>query len=164
MNKKILIIEIAVLVLLTGLNVFLFFNRQESPAVCNHENCTNTECYLTNTISLNEEQKQQYEQIKEKYQQQAILIADSLHISQERLMRNLMQQTQDSVEIRKIEEVISLCQAQLLHISVNQYNEIKSILTPSQIPALDKLFSQIFICRPTCNHREEDAGTHPPLH
>lgn len=164
MNKKILIIEIAVLVLLTGLNVFLFFNRQERPAVCNHENCTNTECYLTNTISLNEEQKQQYEQIKEKYQQQAILIADSLHISQERLMRNLMQQTQDSVEIRKIEEVISLCQAQLLHISVNQYNEIKSILTPSQIPALDKLFSQIFICRPTCNHREEDAGTHPPLH
>lgn len=164
MNKKILIIEIAVLVLLTGLNIFLFCSKKSTPSACNHENCTNTECYLTNTISLNENQKQQYQAIKQKYQQQAILIADSLHISQEHLMRNLMNEQQDSIKIREIEQVISHCQAELLHISVNQYNEIKSILTPSQIPALDKLFSQIFICRPTCNHREEDAGTHPPLH
>ena len=119
---------------------------------------------MTNTISLTENQKQQYQAIKQKYQQQAILIADSLHISQEHLMRNLMNEQQDSIKIREIEQVISHCQAELLHISLNQYNEIKSILTPSQIPALDKLFSQIFICRPTCNHREEDAGTHPPFH
>lgn len=163
MNKKILIIEIAVLVVLTGVNLFLFYGKKDK-TTCNHEVCNDTDCYLSNTISLNEEQKQQYERIKKTYQQQAILIADSLHVSQEYLMRSLMQEKQDTVKIRQIEEKISIYQAKLLHISVNQYNEIKSILTPSQIPALDKLFAQIFICRPTCNHRQEDAGTHPPLH
>ena len=162
MNKKVLIIEIVVLVVLTAINFYLFFNRNQQTQ-CDTEKCTNTECYLSHEISLTQEQKLQYEKIKEKYQQQAILIADSLHISQEYLMRNLMNDTQDTLKIKEIESVISRCQAELLHISVNQYNEIKSILTPSQIPALDKLFSRIFICRPTCNHRKEDAGTYPHI-
>ncbi|MBR5254471.1 MAG: hypothetical protein IKV46_05455 [Bacteroidales bacterium] len=162
MNKKVLIIEIVILVVLTTINFFLFFNKNQEKQ-CNTDNCVNAECYLSHEISLNEEQKLQYEKIKAKYQQQAILIADSLHISQEYLMRNLMNENQDTLKIKEIESVISRCQAELLHISVNQYNDIKSILTPSQIPALDKLFSRIFICRPTCNHRKEDAGTHPHI-
>ena len=102
MNKKVLIIEIVVLVVLTAINFYLFFNRNQQTQ-CYTEKCTNTECYLSHEISLTQEQKLQYEKIKEKYQQQAILIADSLHISQEYLMRNLMNDTQDTLKIKEIE-------------------------------------------------------------
>ena len=149
MNKKILIIEIVILVVLTAVNFYLCFDRKES-SQCNTEKCTNTECYLSHTISLNAEQKLQYEDIKEKYQDQAMYIADSLHITQESLMEVLKNDTQNIEKIKEIEGLIAKYQTDLLHISVNQYMDIKSILTPEQIPALNKLFTQIFVCRPTC--------------
>ena len=156
MNKKILIIEIVILVVLTAVNFYLYFDR-EKVSQCNTDKCTNTECYLSHAISLNEEQKLQYEKIKEKYQDQAMYIADSLHVTQEYLMENLKKDSQDMEKIREIEEKIAKYQTDLLHISVNQYREIRTILTPSQIPALDKLFTQIFVCRPTCK-------THSHIH
>jgi Spy/CpxP family protein refolding chaperone len=118
---------------------------------------------VSKTISLNEEQKEQYNQIKHKYQKRAILVADSLHISQEVLMKEMMSAEQDSLRLREMEAKISYYQAQLLHLSVEQYYNIKTILTPEQIPALDRLFAQILICRPTCNHRDDDGGTIPHL-
>lgn len=156
MNKKILIIEIVILVVLTAVNFYLYFDR-EKVSQCNTEKCTNTECYLSHTISLNAEQKLQYEDIKEKYQEQAMYIADSLHITQESLMEVLKNDTQNIEKIKEIEGLIAKYQTDLLHISVNQYMDIKSILTPEQIPALDKLFTQIFVCRPTCK-------THSHIH
>jgi Spy/CpxP family protein refolding chaperone len=112
---------------------------------------------LSNAISLTEAQKQQYQKIKEKYQDKAMYIADSLHVTQEYLMENLKKDSQDMEKIREIEEKIAKYQTDLLHISVSQYREIRTILTPSQIPALDKLFTQIFVCRPTCK-------THSHIH
>ena len=114
-------------------------------------------------ISLDENQKQLYGGIKSKYRNRAILVADSLHLRQEKLMRALMQNESDTNKIAQIETDIVSCQKELLHLSVEQYYEIKAILNPSQIPVLDSLFAQIFICRPTCNHRSEDGGTHPHL-
>lgn len=157
MNKKILIIEILILVVLTAVNFYLFFERKQEAHVCDTDKCTNTECYLSHAISLNEEQKLQYEAIKDRYQEQAMYIADSLHVTQESLMEALKSDAQDSVKIREIESLIAKYQTDLLHISVCQYNDIKSLLTPEQIPALDKLFTQIFVCRPTCK-------THTHIH
>lgn len=156
MNKKFLIIEIIVLLAITAVNIYLTLDRKEEKK-CSAANCSNTECYLSHAISLNEHQKQQYEEIKEKYQEQAMYIADSLHISQEHLMEYLKSDTQDSLKIRELETEIAKYQTSLLHVSVNQYKEIKTILTPEQIPALDKLFTQIFVCRPTCK-------THTHIH
>lgn len=156
MNKKILIIEIVILVVLTAVNFYLYFDR-EKVSQCNTDKCTDTECYLSHAISLNEEQKLQYEKIKEKYQDQAMYVADSLHVTQESLMEVLKNNSQDSVKIKEFENLIAKYQTDLLHISVNQYRDVKSILTPEQIPALDKLFTQIFVCRPTCK-------THTHIH
>jgi peptidoglycan hydrolase CwlO-like protein len=156
MNKKFLIIEIVILLALTAVNIYLTLDRKESNK-CMESCCVDTECYLSNAISLNDEQKQQYQKIKEKYQEQAMFIADSLHVTQESLMESLKKNNQDSLKIKEIEGEIAKYQTKLLDISVNQYNEIKSILTPSQIPALDKLFTQIFVCRPTCK-------THTHIH
>ncbi len=151
-----------ILVVLTALNLCCVFNKKSScEGSCSHngESC----CYVSKTISLNEEQKEQYNQIKHRYQKRAILVADSLHISQEELMREMMSAEQDSVRLSELEEKISYYQAQLLHLSVEQYFNIKTILTTEQIPALDRLFAQILICRPTCNHRDDDGGTIPHL-
>ncbi|MBO7277557.1 MAG: Spy/CpxP family protein refolding chaperone [Bacteroidales bacterium] len=156
MNKKFLIIEIVILLALTAVNIYLTLDRKESNK-CMESCCVDTECYLSNAISLNDKQKQQYQKIKEKYQEQAMFIADSLHVTQESLMESLKKNNQDSLKIKEIEGEIAKYQTKLLDISVNQYNEIKSILTPSQIPALDKLFTQIFVCRPTCK-------THTHIH
>lgn len=156
MNKKILIIEIVILVVLTAVNFYLYFDR-EKVSQCNTDKCTDTECYLSHAISLNEEQQLQYEKIKEKYQDQAMYVADSLHVTQESLMEVLKNNSQDSAKIKEFENLIAKYQTDLLHISVNQYRDVKSILTPSQIPALDKLFTQIFVCRPTCK-------THTHIH
>lgn len=156
MNKKILIIEIVILVVLTAVNFYLYFDR-EKVSQCNTDKCTDTECYLSHAISLNEEQKLQYEKIKEKYQDQAMYVADSLHVTQESLMEVLKNNSQDSVKIKEFENLIAKYQTDLLHISVNQYRDVKSILTPEQIPTLDKLFTQIFVCRPTCK-------THTHIH
>jgi Spy/CpxP family protein refolding chaperone len=143
-------------VVLTAVNFYLCFDRKES-SQCSTEKCTNTECYLSHAISLNEEQQLQYEKIKEKYQDQAMYVADSLHVTQESLMEVLKNNSQDSVKIKEFENLIAKYQTDLLHISVNQYRDVKSILTPEQIPALDKLFTQIFVCRPTCK-------THTHIH
>ena len=156
MNKKFLIIEIVILLALTAVNIYLTLDRKE-PNECMQSCCVDTECYLSNAISLTEAQKQQYQKIKEKYQDKAMYIADSLHVTQEYLMENLKKDSQDMEKIREIEEKIAKYQTDLLHISVNQYREIRTILTPSQIPALDKLFTQIFVCRPTCK-------THTHIH
>lgn len=156
MNKKILIIEIVILVVLTAVNFYLYFDR-EKVSQCNTDKCTDTECYLSHAISLNEEQQLQYEKIKEKYQDQAMYVADSLHVTQESLMEVLKNNSQDSAKIKEFENLIAKYQTDLLHISVNQYRDVKSILTPEQIPALDKLFTQIFVCRPTCK-------THTHIH
>lgn len=156
MNKKFLIIEIVILLALTAVNIYLTLDRKESNK-CMESCCVDTECYLSNAISLTEAQKQQYQKIKEKYQDKAMYIADSLHVTQEYLMENLKKDSQDMEKIREIEEKIAKYQTDLLHISVNQYREIRTILTPSQIPALDKLFTQIFVCRPTCK-------THTHIH
>jgi peptidoglycan hydrolase CwlO-like protein len=156
MNKKFLIIEVVILLALTAFNIYLTLDRKESNK-CMESCCVDTECYLSNAISLTEAQKQQYQKIKEKYQEQAMFIADSLHVTQESLMESLKKNNQDSLKIKEIEGEIAKYQTKLLDISVNQYNEIKSILTPSQIPALDKLFTQIFVCRPTCK-------THTHIH
>lgn len=156
MNKKILIIEIVILVVLTAVNFYLYFDR-EKVSQCNTDKCTDTECYLSHAISLNKEQQLQYEKIKEKYQDQAMYVADSLHVTQESLMEVLKNNSQDSVKIKEFENLIAKYQTDLLHISVNQYRDVKSILTPEQIPALDKLFTQIFVCRPTCK-------THTHIH
>lgn len=156
MNKKFLIIEVVILLALTAVNIYLTLDRKE-PNKCMQSCCVDTECYLSNAISLNDEQKQQYQKIKEKYQDKAMYIADSLHVTQEYLMENLKKDSQDMEKIREIEEKIAKYQTDLLHISVNQYREIRTILTPSQIPALDKLFTQIFVCRPTCK-------THTHIH
>ena len=156
MNKKFLIIEVVILLALTAVNIYLTLDRKE-PNKCMQSCCVDTECYLSNAISLNNEQKQQYQKIKEKYQDKAMYIADSLHVTQEYLMENLKKDSQDMEKIREIEEKIAKYQTDLLHISVNQYREIRTILTPSQIPALDKLFTQIFVCRPTCK-------THTHIH
>jgi Spy/CpxP family protein refolding chaperone len=112
---------------------------------------------------LTDNQKEKYEQIKQKYQFQAILAADSLHINQERLMGELMRNTSDSIQLKQLEEKVAECQGKLLHLSVEQYFEIKKILNPNQIPALDSLFAHILVCRPTCNHRDGDGGTIPHL-
>ncbi len=157
MNKKFLIIEIIILLALTAVNFYLFFEKKNTHAHCDTSKCTNTECYLSNAISLTKEQQQQYQKIKDKYQEQAMFTADSLHVTQELLMENLMKANQDTVKIKEIEQTIAKYQTDLLHISVNQYNDIKSILTPEQLPALDKLFTQIFVCRPTCK-------THTHIH
>lgn len=156
MNKKFLIIEVVILLALTAVNIYLTLDRKE-PNKCMQSCCVDTECYLSNAISLTETQKQQYQKIKEKYQDKAMYIADSLHVTQEYLMENLKKDSQDMEKIREIEEKIAKYQTDLLHISVNQYREIRTILTPSQIPALDKLFTQIFVCRPTCK-------THTHIH
>jgi hypothetical protein len=156
MNKKFLIIEVVILLALTAFNIYLTLDRKE-PNKCMESCCVDTECYLSNAISLTEAQKQQYQKIKEKYQDKAMYIADSLHVTQEYLMENLKKDSQDMEKIREIEEKIAKYQTDLLHISVNQYREIRTILTPSQIPALDKLFTQIFVCRPTCK-------THSHIH
>jgi hypothetical protein len=156
MNKKFLIIEVVILLVLTAVNIYLTLDRKE-PNKCMQSCCVDTECYLSNAISLTEAQKQQYQKIKEKYQDKAMYIADSLHVTQEYLMENLKKDSQDMEKIREIEEKIAKYQTDLLHISVNQYREIRTILTPSQIPALDKLFTQIFVCRPTCK-------THSHIH
>ncbi len=161
--KKTYWIPIVLMVILTAVNVWILLDRKSEN--CTSEHCKGHEnCYVSSTISLSKEQKQQYEQIKNAHQQRAILIADTLHITQERLLAEMIKTESDSVSIKQLEEKISLCQKQLLQLSVEQYYQIRSILSDEQIPALNKLFAQILICRPTCNHREEDAGTIPHLH
>lgn len=162
MKKTYSIIVLALLLILTGVNLWIMLSgRNECPGQCH--SAEQETCYLSKTISLNQEQKEQYNKIKQRYQQRAVLVADSLHISQECLMRELMKQDRDSLAIAQIEEKISSCQAMLLHLSVEQYYQIRDILSAEQIPQLDKLFAQILICRPTCNHRDDDAGTIPHL-
>ncbi|MGM9819837.1 MAG: hypothetical protein ACI3Z9_03405 [Candidatus Onthomorpha sp.] len=162
MKKTYSIIVLALLLILTGVNLWIMLSgRNECPNQCH--SAEQETCYLSKTISLNQEQKEQYNKIKQRYQQRAVLVADSLHISQECLMRELMKQDRDSLAIARIEEKISSCQSMLLHLSVEQYYQIRDILSAEQIPQLDKLFAQILICRPTCNHRDDDAGTIPHL-
>lgn len=162
MKKTYSIIIIVLLVILTAINVWVIADRSNGcEGQCANDH--NSGCYVAKTISLNEAQKEQYTQIKKKYQQQAILIADSLHINQENLMRELMLNNNDSILLKQMEEKVAECQGKLLHLSVEQYFEIRNILTSEQIPALDRLFAQILICRPTCNHRDDDGGTIPHL-
>lgn len=162
MKKTYSIIVLALLIVLTGVNLWIMLSgRHECPSQCHSSE--NNACYLSKTMSLNEEQKEKYNKIKQHYQQRAILVADSLHISQECLMRELMKSDRDSLTIAQIEAKISSCQSMLLHLSVEQYYQIRDILSPEQISQLNKLFAQILICRPTCNHRDDDAGTIPHL-
>lgn len=162
MKKSHFIIIVVFLVVITAVNFFILLSKQEDRS-CACSNAANKGCYVSSMISLDENQKQLYDGIKSKYRNRAILVADSLHLRQERLMRSLMRNESDTNKIAQIEKDIVSCQKELLHLSVEQYYEIKAILNPSQIPVLDSLFAQIFICRPTCNHRSEDGGTHPHL-
>ena len=78
-------------------------------------------------------------------------------------MKELMKERSDSIKIKQLEVKVSTCQSELLHLSVEQYFEIRNILEARQVPALNELFTQIFVCRPTCNHRDDDGGTIPHL-
>lgn len=162
MKKKYVILITLVLIVLTGINVWILVQR-ECKCDKGHPKCQNANCYISKTISLNDKQKKQYNQIKGRFQQKAILIADSLHISQENLMQELMKEKSDSVKVRQLETKVTACQSELLHLSVEQYFEIRDILEAHQVPALNELFTQIFVCRPTCNHRDDDGGTIPHL-
>lgn len=161
MKKSYLILSI-ILIVLTAINLWVLLSRTSRLSEEKQHSCKGN-CYVSAKISLDDKQKEQYQQIKSRYQDKAILIADSLHISQEKLMSEMIKGSRDSLRLEELEERISSCQKRLLQLSVEQYFEIKSILTPAQIPALDKLFAQILICRPTCNHRDDDAGTIPHL-
>lgn len=163
MKKTYSIIIIVLTLILTAINVWLFAERSQDDCKTTCIVAKESGCYLTKTLSLTDNQKEKYEQIKQKYQFQAILAADSLHINQERLMGELMRNTSDSIQLKQLEEKVAECQGKLLHLSVEQYFEIKKILNPNQIPALDSLFAHILICRPTCNHRDGDGGTIPHL-
>lgn len=163
MKKTYSIIIIVLTLILTAINVWLFVARAKDDCKTRCVVVKESECYMTKTMSLTDNQKEQYGQIKQKYQHQALLVADSLHINQERLMCELMRNTSDSILLKQFEEKVAECQSKLLHLSVEQYFEIKKILNPNQIPALDSLFSHILICRPTCNHRDGDGGTIPHL-
>ncbi len=161
--KKTYIIPIVIMIVLTAINLWVLLDRK--PKNCSNEQCAgHSQCYISETIKLTPEQKQQYEKIKSQHQEKAILVADTLHLTQEKLMQEMIKENSDTVSIRQLEKQISQCQNQLLQLSVEQYFQIRCILSKEQIPALNKLFSQILICRPTCNHREEDAGTIPHLH
>ena len=106
MKKTYSIIVLALLIVLTGVNLWIMLSgKHECPSQCNSSE--NNACYLSKTMSLNEEQKEKYNKIKQHYQQRAILVADSLHISQECLMRELMKSDRDSLTIRFLH--VSLC-------------------------------------------------------
>lgn len=162
MKKKSVILIMIVLVVLTGVNVWILMQR-EGKCDKEHSRCGNAGCYISKTISLNDQQKEQYNQIKGRFQKKAILVADSLHINQEYLMKELMKERSDSIKIKQLEVKVSTCQSELLHLSVEQYFQIRNILEARQVPALNELFTQIFVCRPTCNHRDDDGGTIPHL-
>lgn len=162
MKKKSVILIMIVLVVLTCVNVWILMQR-EGKCDKEHSRCGNAACYISKTISLNDKQKEQYNQIKGRFQKKAILVADSLHINQEYLMKELMKEKSDSIKIKHLEAKVATCQSELLHLSVEQYFEIRNILETRQVPALNELFTQIFVCRPTCNHRDDDGGTIPHL-
>lgn len=162
MKRKSVIFVILILVVLTGINVWVLVQRGEKCGK-GHSKCENSSCYMSETVSLNDKQRELYNQIKGRFQKKAILVADSLHINQECLMQELMKETSDSVKVRQLEAKVTACQGELLHLSVEQYFEIRNILEAHQVPALNKLFTQIFVCRPTCNHRDDDGGTIPHL-
>ena len=162
MKKKYVILITLILIVLTGINVGILVQR-ECKCEKGHAKCENANCYISKTISLTNEQKEQYNQIKGRFQKKAILVADSLHMNQEYLMKELMKEKSDSIKVRQLEAKVSACQSELLHLSVEQYFEIRNILETRQVPALNELFTQIFVCRPTCNHRDDDGGTIPRL-
>ncbi len=152
MKKPYFIGIIIALVLLLGVNIFFFFNNS-----CYHPSKVEKKIekpkinpYVSENLSLNKEQEKKYAIIKKGHQKIAIKIADSLHASQERLMNYIEKKPYDTIEINNLENRVTYFQKQLLHQSVEQYYQLKSILHKDQMASMDDIYRQIFVCRPTC--------------
>lgn len=159
MKKTYFIILGIVIILLIGINIFLLLNH--NTCTCSKEmkvhnkRDVNCNCYVTETLSLDKKQTALYSEIKKKHQAIASKAIDSLHISQEKLMDYLAFGDNDKSKIDYLEDRIIFFQKALLNQHVEQYLDLKSILKPSQIEPMNKLFKGLFVCKPSCNHNHQ---------
>lgn len=168
MKKTYLIALIITVIALLIVNIFFLVNNKTCS--CNqHEKNTkqekdtkniNCNCYVTETLSLDKEQASKYAKIKQKHQAIALDAIDSLHISQEILMDYLASNS-DSLKISELENRITEFQKILLHQHVEQYQELKAILKSKQIAPMNKLFNDLFVCKPSCKHKHDGCVTQP---
>lgn len=163
MKKSYFIGIIIALLLLLGVNIFFFFNNScyHTPKAQKKIEKPKTKCYVSENLSLDKSQEREYAIIKKRHQKIAIRIADSLHVSQEMLMNYIENKPYDTIAINNLENKVTFFQKKLLHQSVEQYYQLKSILNKDQISSMDDIYRQIFVCRPTttCKHDSKCCET-----
>lgn len=160
MKKSLFITLIVFIVILVTTNLFLLSHYNKcscSVKEHNEKNEVECKCYVSETLKLDENQSMKYELIKKKHQSIASKITDSLHVTQEAMMDYLSSSENDRAKTDYFEDKISGFQKALLEQSVEQFKELKAILKPEQIKPANDLFRGLFVCRPTCSHRQNNC-------
>lgn len=158
MKKQYFIIISIIVVALLVANVFFFIHIKKCNCTAkdtnieNNKKDVNSSCFVAKTLSLDESQAKQYDEIKRRNQSIALVFIDSLHVSQEVLMDYLASNENDPKVIEELEEKIITFQKKLLSQHVKQYQELKAILKPEQVEPMNNLFKSLFVCEPSCNH------------
>lgn len=115
---------------------------------------------MTKSLDLNTTQSQQYEAIKVRNQAIAAQITDSLHYAQDLLVDYMQGTERNEDSIQQFEESVQRFQKMLLHKSIEQYYEVKSVLRKEQIPVLDSIYRHILVCRPACKFEMQHTNSH----
>lgn len=157
MKKNYFIGLTIVVIALLIINIFfLVSNRniysiEQTTEKTKEEEC---DCFVSQKLNLDKQQSQKYDIIKKRHQAIALRAIDSLHISQEKLMDYLASNS-DSTMIAEFENKITESQKILLRQHIEQYQDLKAILKPEQVQPMNKLFRDLFVCKPSCEHSHE---------
>ena len=138
-------------------NIFFLLNNRGCTCFPNVEQKTEnigSSCHVSKKLDLDKEQSAEYDIIKKKHQAVALRAIDSLHVSQEILMDYLASNSDDT-KVEELENKITEFQKILLRQHIEQYQDLKAILKPSQVDSMNKLFKDLFVCKPSCEHTSE---------
>lgn len=161
MKKNYFITLIVIVGVLLIVNIFFLLNNRGCTCVPNVEQKTEnigSSCYVSKKLDLDKEQSAEYDIIKKKHQAVALRAIDSLHVSQEILMDYLASNSDDT-KVEELENKITEFQKILLRQHIEQYQDLKAILKPSQVDSMNKLFKDLFVCKPSCEHTSEGCAT-----
>ncbi|MDR0971314.1 MAG: hypothetical protein LBM25_02905 [Bacteroidales bacterium] len=115
---------------------------------------------IANLLSLDEDQKAEYEYIVKQHNKIASRAIDSLHTNQKILMSLLRNDSKDEGKNEYIENQIILFQRILLNEHSDLYKEVKKIIRPEQMKLFNSVFEDIFVCKPSCEHDNDACASH----
>gem|GEM_PF-1495062 len=136
-------------ILLIVSNVFtlsLLLKQKDRSANENHGTCSPQECYLTRSLQLEGKKQDSLVAITSAYRQEAAPFADELRRQQSAMLLKMADGAAGSSEIDSMQQNILSLQAQLLKLSIKQYQDIRAILDKNERVRLSKAYFLVFGC------------------